>query len=174
MKTKKIILLTGSVRSGKSGFALKLADKIGGKIAFLATCAPKDKEMKERIKLHKKSRPKTWQTVEAYKDLAAAIKKTKLKADVIIIDCMTLYVSNLMALNKNAKTIINDVSKIMETIIKNNLSAIIVTNEVGWGIVPANKLARNFRDMAGKVNQLMAKQSDEVYIMISGIPLKLK
>jgi adenosylcobinamide kinase/adenosylcobinamide-phosphate guanylyltransferase len=171
---KKIIFLTGSVRSGKSNFALKLAEKTGKKVGFIATCAPKDKEMKHRIKLHKLSRPKNWETIEEYSDLSKAINKVSAGIDVVIIDCITLYVSNLMMLNKTQEDILASIDKFMKSIRKRKISAVIVSNEVGWGIVPVNKLARDYRDIAGKVNQIIAKDSDEAYVMISGIPLRLK
>ena len=171
---KKIVFLTGSVRSGKSNFALKLTEKAGKKVSFIATCAPKDKEMKRRIKLHRKERPKSWETIEEYSDLSRAVKNISKGTDVVIIDCITLLISNLMMLNKTQEDILGSIDKFLKAIRKRKISAVIVSNEVGWGIVPVNKLARDYRDIAGKVNQIMAKESDEAYVMISGIPLKLK
>lgn len=170
----KFIFLTGGVRSGKSDFAVKQAKTAGKNIVFIATCTPGDDEMKTRIKKHKRSRPKTWKTIEEPIDLIAALKKVPHDTDAVIIDCLTLLLSNLMIIGKTYNNIIAEIKKIGMELKNKNYSIIFVSNEVGSGIVPENKMARDFRDIAGKANQIMAKLSDEAYVLISGFPVKLK
>ena len=170
----KIIFILGGARSGKSTYALELAKKDKKKVAFIATCQARDKEMSERIRLHKKLRPESWQTFEEPYKVSNLLGKSGAKFQVVLIDCLTLLVSNLMLKGMKEKVIINEVSNILAALKKINGKAIIVSNEVGLGIVPNTKLGRNFRDVAGKINQLVAGKSDEVFFMISGIPGKIK
>lgn len=166
----KIALILGGVRSGKSQLAIKMAKEKGKKVAFVATCRPLDNEMKKRIELHKNARPKNWKTFEEPEDVGLLLEKIGNNFDVIIIDCLTLLVSNLLLKGLKEKDIEQKIRKIMNA--KTNL--IIVSNEVGLGIVPDNKLARDFRDIAGKMNQVMAKKASKVFFMASGIPLEIK
>ncbi len=175
----KIIFILGGARSGKSTFALNLAKKMSKEVLYLATAQAKDKEMAERIKIHRKNRPAGWRTVEEPVKISEVLSKP-VKEKVIIIDCLTLYVSNLLiekrkTYKQSEIKIISNITTLME-IIKNfkKHNFIIVSNEVGLGIVPDNPLARYFRDMAGMVNQIVAKNSHEVYFMASGIALKIK
>lgn len=171
----KIILILGGARSGKSSYAIELAKKCGKNVAFIATCQPLDEEMKERIKSHKSKRPVYWKTFEEPQNISMQLKKIGAKFDAIIIDCLTLFVSNLL-LTKHSDAIIEDeVKKILEIIrtIKCK-TIIIVSNEVGLGIVPKNKLARRFRDIAGRINQMVAQAANTVFFMLSGLPLKIK
>ncbi|MDD4893749.1 MAG: bifunctional adenosylcobinamide kinase/adenosylcobinamide-phosphate guanylyltransferase [Candidatus Omnitrophica bacterium] len=169
----KIIFILGGARSGKSTYALELAKK-HKKVVFIATCQALDKEMAERIKLHKKIRPQGWQTFEEPYKVADLLDKFKVKFPVVLMDCLTLLVSNLMLKGLKEETIVNEVNNILAVLKKINGKAIIVSNEVGLGIVPNTKLGRDFRDIAGKVNQLVAGKSDEVFFMVSGIPTKIK
>lgn len=169
---KKLIFIIGGARSGKSSFALEVAKKEGGKVAFIATCEPKDKEMKKRIALHKAARPKSWTTFEVPCDMDPLLKNFDPSFKTILIDCLTLWVSNLVLKNTAQEAIETKALKMLACLKKTN--AIIVSNEVGLGIVPDNELARLFRDIAGRINQIVARQADEVYFMISGIPLKIK
>jgi len=171
---KKTILLTGGARSGKSTFAIELAIKYGKNITFMATCQALDTEMKKRIALHRRSRPKTWITIEEAMDVPQALRKMPAKSGAVIIDCLTLWVTNLLLAGKNEKTILSLVKAMAGAIKRSTFSIIIVANEVGSGIVPENKLARDFRDIAGKANQIIAQAVDEVFVMIAGIPLQLK
>ena len=171
----KMIFLTGGARSGKSNYAKILAGQAGKNIVYIATCEPLDKEMLKRVQLHKRSRPKTWKTIEETKNLVPVIKKLSLKKiDAVIIDCLTLLTSNLMMEGNNERSIIAEIRKLAKQIKISNFTTIIVSNEVGSGIVPENKVARDFRDIAGRANQIMARESSEVYAMISGLPAKLK
>lgn len=169
----KITLILGGARSGKSKYALKLARKYK-KVAFVATCQGKDKEMLERIRLHKEARPKNWKTFEEPKDFKKALLKIKSGFDCIIIDCLTLLVSNLILSGDKEKRILEKFEELLLLLNKNKAKIILVSNEVGLGLVPINKLGRDFRDIAGKVNQLVAEKANEVIFMVSGLALKLK
>ncbi len=170
----KIIFILGGARSGKSAYALELAKKGKKKVAFIATCQALDKEMSRRIELHKKTRPKNWQTFEEHCRVAVLLDKIAAKFDLILIDCLTLLVSNLMLNGLNEKTIIKEVNAILAALNKTRADAIIVSNEVGLGIVPKNKVGRDFRDIAGRINQAVAGKSDQVFFMLSGIPWMVK
>jgi len=169
----EIILILGGARSGKSAYAAALAKKYK-KVAFIATGQGLDKEMKERIRLHKKARPKNWMTFEEPKDPVRLVADAGDSFDCIIIDCLTLLVSNLILSGFNEKNILDKMSALLEAVKKIKAKVIIVSNEVGLGLVPVNKLGRNFRDIAGKVNQAVAAEADTVFFTVSGIPLKLK
>ena len=169
----KITFILGGARSGKSTYALELAKKHKD-VAFIATCQGLDREMKERIKLHKKSRPRHWQTFEEAKDVAGMLESMDNKFDCIVIDCLTLLVSNLFLAKVSYKTIEAKIERMLGNLKKKKAQAIIVSNEVGLGVVPGNKLARDFRDIAGKVNQIVASQADEVFFMVSGLPCRIK
>jgi len=174
----KLIFITGGARSGKSAFALKLAESIHGKRLYLATAEALDNEMLQRIKRHKKERGNNWKTIEEPLKIADVIKKN-MGYDVILLDCLTIWLSNLIANygllitnldSQIAKHIISLVSACKKT--KANI--IVVSNEVGLGIVPDNPLARRFRDIAGISNQKMAEAADEVYFVVSGVEMRLK
>lgn len=170
-----IIFITGGARSGKSNFAVKLASKAEGKIAFIATAIAVDEEMKRRIILHKESRPKEWTTVEEPLDLAKAIESVS-DHDVIIIDCITLYLSNLMfnADLIDEELILDEVRKMIRSAKSFHGTVIIISNELGMGIVPQNRIAREFRDIAGRANQIIADTANKVYVCFSGIPIQIK
>jgi len=169
----KITFILGGARSGKSIYALSLAEKYK-RAAFIATCQPLDREMQERIRLHKKARPKNWKSFEESKDIEVLVERIGNKFECIVIDCLTLLVSNLMISGYKEKDILKKIKAILAMLRKNKARVFIVSNEVGLGLVPANKLGRDFRDIAGKVNQLTAKKADEVFFTISGIPMKIK
>lgn len=170
-KKCKTYLITGGVKSGKSSFALNIA-KNAKKPFFIATGWAGDEEMANRIKKHKEERSSLWTTIEEKMDLKAAIASAiKQKADFIIVDCLTLWISNLMYGKKNIN---NYVSDLTETLVKTEIPITLVTNEVGLGIVPNSKDARDFRDILGFVNQKLAKVVDKVIFLVSGIPMELK
>ncbi|MDD5079246.1 MAG: bifunctional adenosylcobinamide kinase/adenosylcobinamide-phosphate guanylyltransferase [Candidatus Omnitrophica bacterium] len=169
----KIIFITGGARSGKSTYAASLAEK-HKKVAFIATCQALDREMAKRIKLHQHDRPLRWKTFEEPKKVAGLINDLDNRFDCILIDCLTLLVSNLLLAKRKEEQILEEIRNMLKNLKKKKARAIIVSNEVGLGLVPANKLGRDFRDIAGKVNQLAAKRADEVFLTISGIPLKIK
>lgn len=171
---RKITFIVGGARSGKSQFAIKLAKEKTKKVAFIAACQPLDEEMKKRIMLHKKARPAYWQTFEEPRDIVSLLGKIGDKFELILIDCLTLLLSNLILKNFKEKSIEAEVNQILSALKKIKAKSIIISNEVGLGIVPENKLARDFRDIAGRINQLVAAKSDEVFFMTAGIPLKIK
>ena len=170
----KITLILGGSRSGKSKFAVRLAKAQGRKIAFIATAEAKDPEMQKRIAWHKKSRPRQWQTFEEPLKVANLLKKIGNQFDYVIIDCLTLLVSNLFLKGYTQKPILQEIKRICLILNKLRSKTIIISNEVGLGIVPENKLARDFRDIAGKVNQIIAKKAEQVFLMTAGLPLRLK
>ncbi len=173
----RLFFITGGARSGKSDFALKLAELIKGKRLYIATAEALDDEMTERIKKHKKERGNNWDTFEEPIKIADVIKRNK-RYDVILLDCLTLWISNLMHKKAGVRGQGPGVRKAIKELItackKPKANIIIVSNEVGLGIVPDNKLARQFRDIAGMANQKIAEAADEVYFMVSGIPMRVK
>ena len=170
----KFIFIVGGARSGKSRYAQDLAKGISKKVAFIATCEPLDPEMKRRVALHKKSRPRYWKIIEEPKNVKSSLAKLKNKVDVVIIDCLGLLVSNFLSDNVKERTIEKEINAIANALSKSRLTSIVVSNEVGSGIVPDNPLARDFRDILGLTNQMMAKKADECITMQSGIPVKIK
>jgi adenosylcobinamide kinase/adenosylcobinamide-phosphate guanylyltransferase len=173
----RIIFIIGGARSGKSSFAQQLATKKSEKVVFVATAEPLDSEMTDRIKKHKKSRPKSWQTLELHREIAKGLKPGKSKPDVVIIDCITLLISNLTQ-DKNPgmkieKMVFAEINELIDYMKTQSTTFIIVSNELGLGVVPDNRLARDFRDIQGKVNQLIAQNADEIYFMMAGIPLRI-
>lgn len=182
----EIILILGGARSGKSLFAQQLATELGERVLFIATGTPLDEEMRRRIELHKKARPKTWRTVEVPTSVAKAIGEHVEDADVVILDCLSLLVANLMSPThdptelerEDYDTVEREVSAELERVIALAetlpLCLIIVSNEVGMGLVPGYPVGRAYRDLLGKANQFIAQRADRVYLMIAGIPLQLK
>lgn len=170
----KITFIVGGAKSGKSAYALSLADRRKKEVAFIATCEPLDKEMRQRIAQHKKTRPMHWQTFEEPKDVSGLLKKIGNRFDCIVIDCLTLWCSNLVLSGYSQNSIEEEAKNIITCLKTVKAISVIVSNELGLGIVPENKLARSFRDIAGRVNQIVADKADKVYFMISGIPMKVK
>jgi adenosylcobinamide kinase / adenosylcobinamide-phosphate guanylyltransferase len=169
----KITLILGGARSGKSNYALSLAKKYR-KVAFIATCQGRDKEMCERIKLHKETRPKHWETFEEPKELAKLMEKINSSFDCILIDCLTLLVSNLVLAGDKQGQVLKKVKELLSVLSKKKAKIILVSNEVGLGLVPVNKLGREFRDIAGKINQVVASEVGEVLFMVAGLPMNIK
>lgn len=171
----KLIFITGGARSGKSRFAQKLAENMKGRKVFIATAQPLDEEMRVRIEKHKKERPLGWDTFEESQHLCSAIKKCNGKYDVIVIDCLTMWISNLLTqYHSNEKEILEEVHTLANSFENITSTVLIVSNEVGFGIVPADSLSRLFRDIAGFANQIIASQADEAYLVTAGLPLNLK
>ena len=171
---KKIIFILGGARSGKSSYAVNLAKSLGKRIVFIATCIPGDSEMEHRIKLHKKSRPRTWRVIEEGVHIDSVLKRAKTGCDAILIDCMGLFISNLMMVESSDKKIESKLRQVIGQIEKMASGVIVVSNEVGMGIVPDNLLARRFRDLLGRVNQMIAQSADKVIMMNAGIPMMIK
>ncbi|MFH1153600.1 MAG: bifunctional adenosylcobinamide kinase/adenosylcobinamide-phosphate guanylyltransferase [Pseudomonadota bacterium] len=174
MKTE-ITLVIGGCRSGKSRYALDKANSLGGtKNMFIATSIPEDPDMEDRVRRHRKERGNKWITAEVPVDIAACIHEQSSGADVILVDCLTLWVSNLMLSRVDHDGILEKTRALVEVLGKASCPVILVSNEVGAGIVPENRLARQFRDMAGFVNQRMAAAADKVVWMVAGIPVTVK
>lgn len=166
-----ITFVIGGARSGKSSFALIEGSALTGKKAYVATAEALDAEMKARIEKHRAERSGEWTTFEEPIDIAGLIKKIHSQYDVIIIDCLTVWLSNLMLNNRD----IDDTMETLSNSLKTGLcSVFIVSNELGMGIVPDNELARRFRDIAGAMNQKVAGLADKVYLVTAGIPIKIK
>lgn len=183
----KIILVTGGARSGKSSFAESLCINRNNSTAYIATSIPFDEEMKDRVKKHKESRPQSWDTYEIYKDIYSIIEEISKKHKTVILDCVTLLVNNLMftydididnatgeEINNLEIYIKDQINKLLKSVKGTDLYFVIVTNELGMGVVPDNKLSRVYTDIVGRINQQIALQSDEVYFVVSGIPMKIK
>jgi adenosylcobinamide kinase/adenosylcobinamide-phosphate guanylyltransferase len=178
IRLKKIILIIGGARSGKSRFAQELAGKLGSNVLFVATGEPRDEEMQARINEHKKARPRGWRTMETPINVARQLELHIGDADVVIIDCLTLLVSNRLGEEldhpKAEKQVLSEIYKLISSIKKLDAIFIIVSNEVGTGLVPETKLGRIYRDLLGKANQMIAQHANEVYFMIAGLPVKIK
>ena len=170
----KLIFITGGTRSGKSDLAVNSAKSVKKRKLFIATCIPEDKEMEKRIMLHKKKRPSSWETIETKKELLSVLKE-KTKSDIVIIlDCLTLFISSLLMEKSEEGVIRGEVEAIIKVAKEGKATLIIVSNELGSGLVPASKLGRDFRDIVGFCNQMVAAAADEVDFMVSGIPLRIK
>jgi len=171
---KETILVIGGCRSGKSSHALHLAEQIPGQKIFIATCMPQDKEMELRVLRHRQQRSSAWETLEVPFYLPEAIHKNGTKGHVILVDCLTLWINNLILDNDKPEKIDNHIQILTQSIEKAECPVILVSNEVGTGIVPENKLARLFRDITGFANQKVSACVDRVLWMVAGIPVKIK
>ena len=169
-----LFLITGATRSGKSRLAVELARRFGPRILYLATCHPTDREMVQRVDRHRRSRPASWQTVEAPDDPASVLRRHDGRIDGAILDCLTMHVSRLASRTTSDETILTRIRALCETMRRVSFPVIVVTNEVGWGVVPATRAGRRFRDLAGLANQLVAQAADEVDLVVAGLPLRLK
>lgn len=184
----KCILITGGARSGKSSFSEELAKVYGSKVLYIATAVAFDGEMKERIKKHQDARPKGWTTIEAFKNISEIIKNNGDKYDCILLDCITVMLTNLMLeyfnydmdhlkiedYNKAEEYLVRQINEMVDAIAAADVDAILVTNELGWGIVPENLVARVFRDISGRINQILGGRADQAYLTVCGIPMKIK
>jgi adenosylcobinamide kinase/adenosylcobinamide-phosphate guanylyltransferase len=172
--SNRIYFITGGSRSGKSAFAEKLANNIAGRRAYLATAQALDAEMVARIEKHRRDRGATWDTYEEPLAVAELLKKLSSTYEIVLLDCLTLWLSNVMA-HRSGDGAVTSHSENLVTAMKSfGGSLIVVSNEVGLGIVPDNPLARQFRDCAGMLNQKVALSADEVYFTVSGIPMRMK
>ena len=170
----RIILVTGGARSGKSRYAECLALPFGQPLGYLATCEPLDTEMDERVARHRERRGAEWVTLEEPLRVAESVAAHDGRFRAILVDCITLWLSNLLLAHDDPEQVIEAVRGFTATFHNLATPLILVTNEVGMGIVPENHLARLYRDLAGRANELLAAAADEVHVVISGIPLKLK
>ena len=172
-------LITGGARSGKSRFAEHQALRHGAPLCYLATAQALDGEMSDRIIRHRARRSDAWQTVEEPLSLPQTLARLDGTCNGILVDCITLWLSNLLLshdidTDETEGLILGDVHRLAATLRGMGTPVYLVTNEVGHGVVPDQRLGRMFRDLAGQSNQILAANCDEVYTVISGIPLKLK
>lgn len=170
----KLILILGGSRSGKSSYAVKLVKDFKKRVGFIATCTFPDKEMRERIKKHQRLRPRHWRLIEEGKDFATVLINLQNKYDVVLVDCLGLWISNLLADNLEDEEIEKKIKELLSVISRIEITTILVSNEVGSGIVPNNLLARRFGDLVGLANQMLAKKAGEVIFMQAGIPQIIK
>jgi len=170
----KIIFITGGARSGKSRLAEELTERCGAPLAYVATGQAGDAEMRERIARHQARRGPAWQTIEEPLDLAAVISGHDGRVKGMLVDCVTLWLANLLFRHDDARQVLAEVASLAAMFPALQTPIVLVSNEVGMGIVPENGLARAFRDLAGEANELLAQAADEVYVTFSGLPLKLK
>lgn len=181
-----MMLITGGARSGKSRFAEQIAEKRGGDVLYIATSAVTDAEMAERIRFHQQQRPAHWHTFESHRDLGDVVRLKQTEFPTIVIECITTLITNLLfdmageaepeAMDFIAieQHILAQITELADAAQHCEAEVIIVTNEVGMGIVPDNLLSRRFRDIAGRVNQQLAAAADDVYLVVSGIPVPVK
>ncbi|SDY24487.1 bifunctional adenosylcobinamide kinase/adenosylcobinamide-phosphate guanylyltransferase [Tindallia californiensis] len=183
-----ISLVIGGTRSGKSKFGETLVSSYGKKILYVATSAVLDPEMSERVRRHKQDRPSDWITLETYRDFDQNLPPYGDKVEGIFVDCITLMITRLMMekkdinwdditqeeLIKAEEDIHNEIDKLLISLKKIGKPSVLITNEVGCGIVPEHRMARDFRDIAGRINQKIAKDVMDVYWVVAGIPVKIK
>ncbi|WP_370176501.1 bifunctional adenosylcobinamide kinase/adenosylcobinamide-phosphate guanylyltransferase [Sphingobium abikonense] len=169
--TRHRLLCLGGARSGKSRYAQQRAEAAKGAPVFIATAQPFDDEMHARIARHRADRDERWHCIEAPLDLAPAIDSLSGKGQIVLVDCLTLWLSNLLLAGK---PIDDEAATLTQAVARFDGTIILVANEVGWGIVPDNALARQFRDDAGRLNQAVAAACDEVTLIVAGLPLRLK
>ena len=169
-----IIYVTGGARSGKSRLAEEMAERLGERLCYVATGEPGDDEMRARIARHRERRGPKWRTIEEPIELTNAIRENDGRFDGILIDCVTFWLANMLEKYGDTHKALDQVASLAAIFPGLQTPLIVVSNEVGMGIVPENALARAFRDLAGEANELLAKAADEVYVMFSGLPVKLK
>ena len=164
------ILVTGGARSGKSSFAEKRTKQLGSSLMYIATSEIIDSEMEKRVAEHQARRGSEWQTLHTPLKLTEALSETDGKGPCLV-DCLTIWLNNLIFHNEDTVVATKELIKVLE---QRSDPVVLVTNEVGSGIVPENALARRFRDEAGRMNQIISQVADEVYLSVSGIPLQIK
>lgn len=179
--SKRLIFLLGGARSGKSHYAETWAREQGHKVLFVATAEAFDEDMRERIQIHQSDRPAHWQTLEAPYDTAQHIANYADDYDTLLLDCITLLGSNILlnlpesATQEDANfALLAQIDELLDVYKRSNATWLIVSNEVGMGIVPPTRLGRLYRDMLGRANQRLAQHADEVLLLVAGIAWKLK
>lgn len=183
----EITLITGGARSGKSTYAETLAKACEGPVCYIATAIPFDEGMRERIRHHRAQRPGDWETLEAFSGLGDIIRQRRGQQALYLLDCVTLLVTNLMfkdmpdydtllpdQVQKIEADILAEIDDLVLAIRQSDSRMLLVTNEVGMGIVPENAIARIYRDIAGRVNQRIGASADAVYLVVCGQALKIK
>jgi adenosylcobinamide kinase/adenosylcobinamide-phosphate guanylyltransferase len=171
----RLALILGGARSGKSRYGLGLAARCPAPRLFVATCEPRDAEMEARIEAHQRERGSDWATREVPLQLTESLRTAQDRYGVIVVDCLTMWVSNLL-LQEDAPqgSIQTSCEHLLEALAKTTAPTILISNEVGWGIVPDNPLARQFRDQAGWLHQRLAQVADLVVLVVAGVPVLIK
>lgn len=176
---RSLTLITGGARGGKSGFAQALAAKMGERVTFVATAEAKDEEMRARIERHRNSRPRQWSTIESPVAVAKAVRMAARQSEVVLLDCLALLVANLL-LEADEKQVMaeqrvgSEISELVAAYEAGSASLIVVSNEVGMGIVPAYPLGRTYRDLLGSANSCVARAADRVFLMVAGLAMEIK
>lgn len=165
-------LILGGARSGKSALAQARAEQSGLGVTFFATAQAFDEEMRHRIERHRRDRPPHWRTVETPIALAATLRTHHAPDRCLLVDCLTLWLTNLLLAGE--QTLQDEQAALLETLDALQGRVIFVSNEVGWGIVPVDPLARRFRDLSGRLHQDLAARCDRVTLTVAGLPLTLK
>lgn len=170
-----VMLVLGGVRSGKSGFAQRVAQS-SGRVTFVATAERRDDaEMGAKIERHRAERPQAWMTIEEPLQLGRTIRTAGESCDVVLIDCLTLFAANLLeAYGDDSLKVQEEIDELCRSLRSAPCSVVLVSNEVGSGVVPAYELGRRFRDLVGEINQRVASTADTVLLLVAGMPLALK
>jgi len=176
---KELALILGGVRSGKSAFAVSLANRAGGRVTFVATARAQDEEMRLRIQEHRRARPPHWRTLETPTRVGEALQAEQSRADVVLLDCVTMLVANLLPQaaedwSHTQARVEEELEGLLQAFEASSASVIVVSNEVGMGVVPAYELGRQYRDLLGWANQRLARAADRVYWMVAGLPIEVK
>ena len=169
-----LTVLLGGARSGKSALAVEIATRHGNGVTYLATSPtiPGDDDLAERVARHRAERPPTWTTIEEQLDLGSAL--AQVDTPVVIVDCLTVWAGNMLHRGRDEQTILEASDAAIAVVTDRELSAVVVSNEVGLGIVPVNELARNYRDVLGRVNQRWVESADQALFMVAGRALPLR
>jgi len=182
----KLVLFLGGARSGKSSLAESMAHDLGGEsVLYVATAEARDEEMVDRIEKHQAARPQSWKTLEEPRHVAAALREKYNGEKVILLDCMTLLVTNLLPsgvgfeqvevdVDEYEWVVMDEVDALLGFIQETEMTFLLVSNEVGLGLVPAYELGRAYRDILGRVNKNLAEAAEEVYFLVAGIPMRVK
>ncbi|MCY4088151.1 MAG: bifunctional adenosylcobinamide kinase/adenosylcobinamide-phosphate guanylyltransferase [Actinomycetia bacterium] len=174
---KRLTFVLGGVRAGKSSYAQHLAEG-AERVLFVATAEAGDQEMKNRIEAHRERRPPDWETLEEPTNLVASLRPLLPHYTTVLLDCLTLWVSNLLLRGSDRTSarhaIVSEAEGLLSLYRHGDASWIVVSNEVGFGVMPANNLSREYSDELGSVNQLVAAEANAVYLLVAGLPLKVK
>jgi adenosylcobinamide kinase/adenosylcobinamide-phosphate guanylyltransferase len=171
---KTVTLVLGGARSGKSRYAQELAS-VSPRVVFIATAQPNDLEMRRRIGEHQRQRPSSWRTVEIPEGLDRALVEQGTTADLLVVDCLTLYLANIMGRkSRGGRDVRTHMQRLCEAVRESQASMVIVSNEVGSGIVPPYRSGREYRDRLGQLNSQIAKLADRVVLMVAGLPVTIK
>jgi len=171
----RVIYISGGARSGKSSYAQSLAEACPGELLYVATAGIHDAEMEARVNKHRADRGERWSTLEEPLDLAGRLPQAADGKGAILLDCVTLWLTNLLFHHgEQSEPVLAEVERFIAMLSQIEAPLLLVSNEVGFGIVPDNPLARQFRDLAGTVNQRLARAADEAWLVVSGLPVRLK